>query len=121
MPDPKYIIEFSLSNGTWVRSWGFGGVYTMDEAQSLLDNAGSDDAGIFYRITPLIKPRKPYRRHAAVTQLELRGAIAMLSSACKYLTRTINSSRSPIGMEAYQEFTILYHAKLAVTRQLETL
>jgi hypothetical protein len=66
----KYVIEIQIS-GRWVRSWSFDGVYTMDDAQALLDN--DNHKQFLYRITPLKPARKSYRRHATVTQLELRG------------------------------------------------
>jgi hypothetical protein len=55
----------------WERSWSFPDRYTMDEAQRILDR--DNGGGLSFRITPWV--RKPYRRHAAVTPLELRGAL----------------------------------------------
>jgi hypothetical protein len=104
----KYIIEIQLGKDRWERSWSFGGVYMMDEAQGLLDNSLSDTSLYNYRITPLVTPRKPYRRHASITQLELRGAKAMLNSAMKHLIAPSTAT-----------WTLLIDAYLAVTRQLE--
>jgi hypothetical protein len=114
----KYIIELQMADGGWERSWPFAKVYTMDEAQGLLDNEPSKMFN--YRITPLVEPaRKSYRRHASITQLELRGAIAMLDSANK---RIVTRHCAVGGYQDHRDaVSIVIDAKLAVTRQLETL
>ncbi len=110
----KFTIErlSGRSANTWVNSATFPGYYPQDVAESILDEYPHLD----YRMVPVTI--KPYRRHAAVTQLELRGAIAMLGGAQRYLTRT--ASVGPCLGE-YEAFAIFNDAMLGVTRQLETL
>jgi hypothetical protein len=116
----KYIIEQGLSTG-WMRSWAFPDTYTQAVAESILD----DNPHLDYRITSvpeLVKKsvkksvKKPYRRHAAVTPLELRGAKAMLTSAMAYLGSRRSRNDFPFY---YYPWIFLYDARLAVTRQLE--
>lgn len=105
-----FIIERSIANAgkTWVQSKSFPGKYTMDFAQDVLDIV----PGMSYRIVPA---SKPYRRHAAVTPLELRGAKAMLESTREYICR----------MYTYEEcggtWEILMDAYHKVCRRLEAL
>lgn len=128
----KYIIEQGLSTG-WMRSWAFPDTYTQAVAESILD----DNPHLDYRITSvpeLVKKsvkksvKKPYRRHAAVTPLELRGAQEMLESARKhivsahkeYIVSLGNSSFEAFeGLAYFEAFNILSEARLAVIRQLE--
>jgi hypothetical protein len=103
----KYIIERSIAGDgiTWVKSDSFPLLYTQDVAESILDEYPQMD----YRISPVTI--KPYRRHAAVSQLELRGAIGMLSRAMQY----------SMTVPEFDTWAIFADAKLAVTRQMETL
>lgn len=112
----KYIIERSVAGAgiDWVRSESFPCTYTNDEAQGILDDAPS----MLYRITEMGKPA-PYRRHAVVTFLELRGARAVIDSAQKHIVRAVRSDFE--GRVYFDAFTILNDARLVVTRQLETL
>jgi hypothetical protein len=93
-------------NEKWERSWTFSGEYTLNEAKRLIAQDGYER--FKFRIVPA---RKQYRRHAAVSQLELRGAKAMLRSALKYLVTDRSTAT----------WTILMDALDAVTCQLETL
>src|SRR5258708_14211079 len=97
-----------MMGGKWNRSWAFPDMYTMDEAQGLIDST----PGFAFRITPL---RKSYRRHTAVSQLELRGAKTMLESTREYMCREYTYE------ECKDAWQILYDARLTVIRQLETL
>jgi hypothetical protein len=114
----NYIIEYSIAGGSkWVQSDAYPDVYPEAVAQGILDGS----IPMYYRMTPVPEPiKKPYRRHAAVTPLELRGAREMLKSAGDYIARQqacncLNLSTS------LKVFGILYDARLAVTRQLEAL
>lgn len=112
-----FIIERSIANvgKTWVQSNSFPGKYTMDFAQGILDRVPE----MSYRIVPVRQPTpKPYRRHAAVTPLELRGAKAMLESTREYICReyTYNEVGGPGG--AWEILMDAYHK---VCRQLEAL
>jgi len=60
---------------------------------------------------------KPYRRHAAITPLELRGAIAMLRSAQKHIVQDYAENVN----ENFDAWEILGHARLECVRHLETL
>src|ERR1039458_3014262 len=84
MNERTYMVELYLP-GTkrWARSWSFGDNYTKEEAQKI--EAEKSSTFFRFRATPLpgIAPtvaRKPYRRHAAVTLLEWKGALATLNS-----------------------------------------
>jgi hypothetical protein len=113
----KYIIELRLADGKWDRSWSFADVYTMDEAQGLLDTPAGYP--LDYRITPF---HKRYCRHAAASHLELRGAIAMLKSARAHVVIEARRSQcGPCDANYFAPFTILTNARLEVTRQMETL
>ena len=63
--------------------------------------------------------RRPYRRHAAVTPLELRGAKAILSSALKHIVSGVNNSYT--GMNSFAAYSILWDARLKIVRELEKL
>lgn len=90
----KYRIQRSVANDgqTWVQSDSYPLVYYMN-----------------HRIVEVI--RKPYRRHAAITPLELRGAIAILSKAMRFA----------VAIPEYDTYSILYDARLQVIRELEAL
>ena len=115
MNERTYMVELYLP-GTkrWARSWSFGDNYTKEEAQKI--EAEKSSTFWRFRATPLpgIAPtvaRKPYRRHAAVTQLELKGASAMLKSAMNY----------GVGTNNYAAWECLYHANIAVLCELRAL
>jgi hypothetical protein len=94
-----------MPNVKWERSWSFPAEYGFHEAKALM----ADEPGRFkYRVKAV---SVPYRRHAAVSQLELRGAMAMLESAMKRVA----------GLPEFDTYSILYDARLAVRRQLEKL
>jgi hypothetical protein len=64
--------------------------------------------------------RRPYRRHAAVTPLELRGAKAILESARDHIVNQARASKcGPCDANYFEPFTILYIARLRVIRELE--
>ena len=112
-----YMIERSIAGDgqRWVRSDSFPDAYSMGAAQRLLDKYPR----MLYRIAGI--PRKAYRRHAAKTPLELRGALAMLQRACKQLLagdREFGLREIDAAFEAYK---ILSDAMLRVTRELEAL
>jgi hypothetical protein len=107
----KYMIELQMPGGKWERSWSFPREYGFHEAKALM----TFNPGRFkYRVKPV---SVPYRRHAAVSQLELRGAIAMLDRAQRYTVRSVNSS--PMGMDAFETYKIFTSALLLLTRQME--
>lgn len=111
-----YKIEL-LCDHKWERSWSFGGEYTLAEAQALITRPGFEQWT--FRIVPV---RVQYRRHAAASYLELRGAKALLDSVLKYLPRTAVARGGSAPYESYTAaFGIVMQAKLAVTRQLEAL
>jgi len=109
-----YIIQRSIAGDgqTWVRSDSFPRVYTFGEAQDIVTTYPKMTYRVKYTsgvvLTPatLTRKPKPYRRHAAVTPLELRGAISMLDSALKM---------DP----SYDTWAILKQARLNVLRELE--
>ena len=128
MTEKIYMIELNLFNDRWERAWSWPGDYTMEEAQGLI--ASEHEGRHKYRISLIpekeaeaeiakelshtgksLLPKKPYRRHSAVTPLELKGASAMLKSAMKYL----------ITMDNYGAWEYLYHANIAVLCELEAL
>jgi hypothetical protein len=108
--------------GAWVRSDSFPDLYEANYAQSIIDRAPS----MPYRMVPVRVPgnrvNKPYRRHAAVSQLELRGAIALLESV---RTRIVYAARAlavpHMNNDAYDAWVIIVTALAALTRQLEAL
>jgi hypothetical protein len=108
----KYIIERAIANnprGPWERSSSYNGVYSEAEAQNILD-----DNFLVYRTVRVI-PK--YRRHAAVTPLELRGAMSMLTSAMRHLVKAQNIAIQ-CRIEGYSR---LYDARNEVMRQLEAM
>jgi hypothetical protein len=114
----KHIIQRSIAGEgiKWEKSASFPWLYSMDEAQAILDEYPQMN----YRISPVTV--KPYRRHAAVTQLELRGAHAMLSEARKHIAISARAScNGPCDANYFLPFSILTDAMLSVTRQMEAL
>ena len=97
-----------------MRSDSFPEAYTMDAAQGLLDKYPQ----MLYRIAEI--PRKAYRRHAAVTPLELRGAKAMLESALKHNVHIVRMDFEG-SKSAYDAWSILMAAKLECVRALEAM
>jgi hypothetical protein len=85
------------------------GEYTLARAEKLI--AGAAWSGFKYRT------HKPYRRHAAVTPLELRGAHRMLTSARKYLF----DGKMTACVGTFAAYQVLTDALMNVTRALETL
>jgi hypothetical protein len=117
----NYIIETYLSDIGWERSWAFPNVYTKAGVQDLLaDNANKFVKSHQWRIVPLTP--KPYRRHAAVTPLELRGAKQMLTNAIEHIVRNARASKcGPCDANYFAPYCILSDARVAVMRHLETL
>jgi hypothetical protein len=107
----KYKIQRSIGGDgiKWVDSDSFPGYYTEDVAQAILDEYPQMN----YCITPVTI--KPYRRHASVTQLELRGAADILARAAKYVVEPV------FNPDTFKAYSLLIDARLAVRRQLETL
>ena len=67
-------------------------------------------------------PEKVYRRHAAVTPLELRGAIQILERAMDHMVRMACADKlACTDADYYNPFMILMDAKLACKRALEVL
>ena len=120
----KYKIELWCANERWERSVSYNGQYAYSEAAQIV--AEPLNAKYTWRIVPVNATtiwrdgvesvRKPYRRHASVTQLELRGAEAMLTSAIKHTT-----DKGPCYPQAFEAYCILIDARLLVRRQLEAL
>ena len=121
----KYVVEllcggFKNRWGRWVRSYQYPLDYTYTEAHNIIWTP----TALTYRLRPAdekvlalpVKPVKPYRRHAAVTQLELRGAIAMLRGARQYII-DMGYTWEP----SKDTSAILFDAKLACKRQLEAM
>jgi hypothetical protein len=110
----KYIIERSVGGEgiKWVKSDSYPGAYSQSAAEAILD----DCPQMNYRITPV----EPYRRHAAASYLELRGATAMLHRAHDYIAKQVGDSSIDVSL-MLKTFSILWDARLAVTRQMETL
>src|ERR1017187_10562192 len=104
----KYKIQRSIGGDgiKWVDSDSFPGYYTEDVAQAILDEYPI----MTYRITPVTI--KPYRRHAAITQLELRGAEAMLTSAAK--SRANVAYGLAYDTDSFEAYSILIDARLEV-------
>ena len=108
----KYMIQCNTANEgkTWERSTLYTLDYAYPDAARLVARLAC--VGLKYRIKP-IPTHKPYRRRAAITPLELRGAISMLESASKHvLTREDN--------DTFEAWTILIGARMVVTRELES-
>jgi hypothetical protein len=113
----KYKIELHMGGTRWERSWSFPVEYTLSEAKAFI--AQESSTMFHYRIVPL---HKPYRRHAAITPLELRGAIAMLESSIEHIVHNAKVDKlACTDADYYNPFMILMNAKLACKRHLETL
>ena len=127
----KYKIELWCGddlNGRWDRSWSYPEEYTKAEAKALINEAliyGPYDARYKWRIVSMngiVRVPKVYRRHAAVTPLELRGAIQMLERAMDHMVQlTWADKLACIDADYYNPFMILMDAKLACKRALEAL
>ena len=123
----KYKIELWCGddlNGRWDRSWAYPEEYTKAEAKALIN--GPYDARYKWRIVSMNGivrvPEKVYRRHAAVTPLELRGAIQMLERAMDHMVRlTWADILACTDADYYNPFMILMDAKLDCKRTLEAL
>ena len=127
----KYKIELWCGddlNGLWSRSWAYPEEYTKAEAKALINEAliyGPYDARYKWRIVSMngiVQVPKGYRRHAAVTPLELRGAIQILERAMDHMVQlTWADKLACIDADYYNPFMILMDAKLACKRALEAL
>jgi hypothetical protein len=111
-----YIIEIDTAviehQHNWVRSQAWPGHYTEEEATDIVVR-GKDEAGDphAYRMGTVTPVSHKYRRHAAVTPLEIRGAVALLESANNRLSYPFDIATSDI----------LREAKLACKKDLEAL
>ena len=120
----KYKIELWCGddlNGRWDRSWAYPEEYTKAEAKALIN--GPYDARYKWRIVSMngiVLVPKVYRRHAAVTPLELRGAIQILERAMDHMVRMARADKLACT-DADNPFMILMDAKLACKRALEVL
>ena len=112
MIQKNFIVEIQMQDNLWERSWALPDVYTYAHGRELIDGIGRN-SGVKVRLRRL----KPVYLHVA-TQLELRGAIAMLVEALAHIVR---SARVEVSSGPANPFMILMDAKLAVIRQLETL
>jgi hypothetical protein len=113
MKSKTHIIELlcdRLEGKVWEKSWAYPHQYTRKEAEALINSRRKSI--LVFRIVDTAPKR--YRRHAAVTPLELRGALAMLVHAQKHLI-------DDRGEGAYDAWVILYNAEADITRQLEAL
>ena len=100
----------------WEPAWAYPKRYTLGEADAILNDLASNKYKTYqYR---KVGASKPYRRHAAVTPLELRGAIAMLRSACKYIADNVDKH---VSLSGYAEWAVMYNARLECERALESL
>lgn len=130
----KYIIKRSVANQEkiWVRSSSYPKEYSLIEAQDIVKGERwlkykisevsepfySKGIAVLLPLAPL--PPRPYRRHEAVSPLELRGALAMLESAREYTCKqsleypTLGSST-----DSYCTWEVLFAAYVNVKRQLE--
>ena len=123
----KYKIELWCGDdlhGRWGRSWSYPSEYTKAEAKELIKTRS--DARYKWRIVSMNGtvrvPEKVYRRHAAVTPLELRGAIQMLERAMDHMVRMACADKlACTDADYYNPFMILMDAKLACKRALEAL
>ena len=122
----KYKIELWCGddlNGRWERSWAYPLEYTKAEAKALINDP--TNACFKWRIVSLVGvrvPEKVYRRHAAVTPLELRGAIQILERAMDHMVRMACADKlACTDADYYNPFMILMDAKLACKRALEVL
>ena len=134
----KYKIERAIAgdgdNG-WVRSDTYPDTYTGEDAGRILKSSSLNYRMVaFPKPTPeptpkptrgmlrgILKPSKPYRRHAAITPLELRGAIAMLESAAKYTYNRVPCKDDAEREQYTATCVILWDARIAVQRALEAL
>jgi hypothetical protein len=121
MKSKTHIIELlcdRLSGKVWEKSWEYPHQYTRKEAEALINSRYSSrhsKSTLVFRIVDTANTApKRYRRHAAVTPLELRGAYAMLVHAQKHLI-------DDRGEGAYDAWVILTNAKDDIVRQLEAL
>lgn len=138
----RYIVVIEGPHG-WCRSGLFRGEYTLEQAQSIV---ADNEYGITsYRYTEVVpgrvpvvpvvpvvhavpqeqepvpvKPFKPYRRHAAVTPLELRGAITMLESARKHVSYATMNTRAALNT-MFDAYSTLTTARMQCVRELEAL
>ena len=121
----KYKIELWCGddlNGLWSRSWAYPLEYTKAEAKALINDPINDHYK--WRIVSLVGVRVPkvYRRHAAVTPLELRGAIQILERAMDHMVRMACADKlACTDADYYNPFMILMDAKLTCQRTLEAL
>ncbi len=122
----KYKIELWCGDdlhGRWSRSWSYPSEYTKAEAKERINDPINDHYK--WRIVSLVGvrvPEKVYRRHAAVTPLELRGAIQMLERAMDHMVRMACADKlACTDADYYNPFMILMDAKLACKRALEAL
>ena len=111
----NFIIEIQMQDNLWERSWAFPDAYTYAHGRELIDDMWSKTA-IKFRVVRL----KPAYRKSAPTQLELRGAKAMIVAAFDHLVRQAMASDDVVSWSA-NPFMILMDARLAVIRQLEAL
>ena len=110
-----YRIQRSIANDrkTWVQSDSYPGTYSWYDAEEIRVRT-YQKTDMRYRMVPVMSVvPKPYRRHAAVTALELRGAVAMLDDARYYIIR--------VGEDNQTAWKILLHARVEVWAQLEKL
>ena len=115
----KYMVEVWCGDdlhGQWDRSWSYPSEYTKAEAKERISLP--INAGFKWRIISL--GAKVYRRHAAVTPLELRGAIQILERAMDHMVRMARADKLACT-DADNPFMILMDAKLACKRALEVL
>ena len=121
----KYKIELECNRSgelRWERSWAYPLEYTKAEATALINDPINDHYK--WRIVSLVGVRVPkvYRRHAAVTPLELRGAIQILERAMDHMVRMACADKlACTDADYYNPFMILMDAKLACKRALEAL
>jgi hypothetical protein len=114
-----YKIELLCTNNRWERSWYFAKEYTLAEAIAILLRPCCN---MDYQFRMVNLNPKPYRRHAAITPLELRGAIAMLESSIEHIVHNAKVDKlACTDADYYNPFMILMNAKLACKRHLETL
>ena len=101
----------------WRPSRYASGVFTKAEATRKLQrmqrmqNSMSSNSYRMVEVEPKTgrKPETRYRRHAAVTLLELRGARHMLSNALSHL------AAKPANADRNDAMSILIHARIEIT------
>ena len=111
----KYIVELLCGGKRWEKSWSYPGEYTHAEAQALIDKPCNEGYDWKATLVSVAKSPVAYRRHAAATYLELRGALELLNSTAKYLC---DSYRYDQCRAAY---AIICDASGAVCKQMEAL